>query len=156
MNPENEISGQESANTWEMLSGAGYSDKAIRYYLKQPNIGVLANPDQTSEITGQCGDTMRVHLRLDGNRIAEAKFQVLGCPGAVASAMAAADLMKGKTLQQASVINDREIFRTLEGIPDKKLDCIRLAVKTVQKAVNECMQRPLPKQASKESAYATP
>lgn len=83
---------------------------------------------------------MKVYLQLDGDRIKDAKFQVLGCPGAVASAMAAADLVKGKTLQESRAICDRDIFCSLDGVPDKKLDCIRLAVKTLQKAITDCQK----------------
>lgn len=122
----------------QMLASAGYSEKAIAYFMERPNMGQLPDADQITEVTGECGDTMKVYLQLAGDRILDAKFQVLGCPGAVASAMAAADLVKGKTLQESRSVCDRDIFRTLEGVPDQKLDCIRLAVKTLQRAIADC------------------
>ncbi len=121
----------------EMLLGSGYSEKAIHYYLEQANMGSLSDADQVTELTGPCGDTMKIYLKVEEGRIQDAKIQVLGCPGAVASAMVAMDLVKGKTLEEALEIKDRDIFRVLEELPDQKIHCVRLAVKTLEKAVNE-------------------
>ena len=121
----------------ELLSSSGYSDKAIEYFLNRANIGSLPDADQVTELTGPCGDTMRIYLKMEDGRIKDAKIQVLGCPGAVASAMAAMDLIKGKTLDEAQDIQDGDIFRMLEQIPDQKQHCIRLTNKTLQKAIEE-------------------
>ncbi len=122
----------------EMLSGSGYSHKAIDYYLEQANMGSLSDANQVSELTGPCGDTMKVYLKTEEGRIQDAKIQVLGCPGAVASAMVAMDLAKGKTIEEAMEIKDRDILRVLEDLPEQKIHCIRLAVKTLEKALKEC------------------
>jgi nitrogen fixation NifU-like protein len=138
MKGNDDIDGKDAASVREMLSCSGYSDKAIDYYLNQPSMGTLSDANQVSELTGACGDTMRVYLKLDQGRIMDARMQVLGCPGAVASAMAAMELIKGKTVKQAKRLTDRDIFRVLEELPDQKQHCIRLAVKSVQKALDEC------------------
>jgi nitrogen fixation NifU-like protein len=121
----------------DMLASAGYSDKAIAYYLDKPNMGKLANADQVSEVTGECGDTMRVYLIIADGVIQDAKFEVMGCPGAVAAAMAVADMVKGVSLADARLIRDADIFRSLVVIPDQKQDCIRLAAKTLQRALED-------------------
>jgi nitrogen fixation NifU-like protein len=121
----------------ELLSVSGYSEKAINYFLEKKNMGSLPDADQVSELTGSCGDTMKVYLKVEDGRIKDAKIQVLGCPGAVASAMAAMDIIKGKTLEEAQGLKDRDIFRMLEDIPDQKTHCIRLTNKTIQKAIEE-------------------
>lgn len=121
----------------EMLTGSGYSQKAITYYLDKPNMGSLEDADHISELTGPCGDTMKVFLKLQDGRIQDAKYQVLGCPGAVAAAMATVDLVRGKTLEEAREVKDGEVFKLLEDLPDQKQHCIRLAVKTLQKAIEE-------------------
>ena len=128
---------EEKGSVREMLSGSGYSQKAIDYYLEQANMGSLSDADQVSELTGPCGDTMKVYLKLDEGRIKEAKIQVLGCPGAVASAMVAMDLAKGKTVEEALEIKDRDIVRILEELPEQKVHCVRLAVKALGKALSE-------------------
>ena len=124
-------------STKELLLGSGYSEKAIQYYLDKKNMGTLDDATLVSELTGQCGDTMKIYLKIDDGIIRDAKIQVLGCPGAVASAMVAMDMIKGKTLEQAMKITDRDIFRELEEIPDQKQHCIRLTKKTIEKAIEE-------------------
>ena len=128
---------EDKGSVREMLSGSGYSQKAIDLYLEQANMGSLSDADQVSELTGPCGDTMKVYLKLEEGIIQDAKIQVLGCPGAVASAMVAMDLAKGRTVEEALEIKDRDIVRILEELPEQKVHCVRLAVKALEKALND-------------------
>lgn len=128
---------EDAANIREMLAGSGYAQKAIDLYLEQKNMGTIPDADQISELKGHCGDTMKVYLKIAEGRIQDAKYQILGCPGAIASAMAAVDLVRGKTLDEAKTLKDRDIFRILENLPDQKQHCIRLAVKTLLKGIEE-------------------
>ena len=137
MSQVQEMNDRDLKNIRAMLSSSGYSDKAILYFLNKTNMGILPDADQVTELTGQCGDTMKIYLKLEDRRIKDAKIQVLGCPGAVASAMAAMDLIRGKTLEEAMALTDRDIFRILEDIPDQKQHCIRLTNKTIKKAIEE-------------------
>jgi nitrogen fixation NifU-like protein len=137
MSLTDEIIVDESENIREILISSGYSEKAITYFFNKKNMGSLPDANQVTELTGQCGDTMKIYLKVSNKRIKDAKIQVLGCPGAVASAMAAMDWIKGKTLEEAKNLQDRDIFRMLEDIPDQKQHCIRLTNKTVQKAIEE-------------------
>lgn len=132
-----DFSGKDAVGVREMLSGSGYADRAIDYYIEQRNMGSLSDADQISELTGHCGDTMKIFLKVDADRIQDARFQVLGCPGAIAAAMAAVDLVRGKTLDEAMTLQDRDVFRELVDLPDQKQHCIRLAVKTLRKAIAE-------------------
>ena len=122
--------------TRKMLAVAGYSDKAINYYIEKPHLGSIPDADQISEMTGTCGDTMGVFLKIQDGTIEDAKYEVMGCAGAVSAAMAAVDLIKGKSLSEARAINDGTIFGVLEDIPVKKHHCIQLAVKTLHKAID--------------------
>ena len=137
MSQEQEINVSDLSNIRNMLNGSGYSDKAITYYIKKPNMGVLDDANQVSELTGPCGDTMKIYLKIENGIIEDAKIQVLGCPGAVASAMAAMEMIRGKTFEEVMEIKDRDIFRMLEDIPNEKQHCIRLTNKTIQKAIAE-------------------
>jgi len=120
-----------------LLSGSGYSDKAIKYFLEKADMGSLPDADQVTELTGPCGDTMKIYLKIADDRIKDAKMRVLGCAGAVASAMAAMEIIKSKTIDSALAIKDRDIYNLLEEIPDQKQDCIRLTIKILQKAIEE-------------------
>lgn len=137
MSEEQAFEAQSPELIREMLLGSGYAPKAIDYFLSRTDMGSLPDANQVSELTGHCGDTMKIFLKIDQERIQDAKIQVLGCPGAVASAMATMEMIKGKTLKEAMAIKDRDVFRVLEDMPDQKQHCIRLSVKTLQKALQE-------------------
>lgn len=124
----------------ELLSSTGYSDKAIDFYMDKAYMGELSDANHISEMVGSCGDTMKVFLKIDGGIIEDVSFQVLGCPGAVSSAMAAGFLVKGKDVDYAKSINDNDVFKELEEIPAKKHHCIQLSVKTLHKAIDEYSQ----------------
>lgn len=137
MSQYKEIAEKDLESIRELLSASGYADKAIAYFFNRANMGSLPDADQVTQLTGPCGDTMRIDLKLQEGRIKDAKMQVLGCPGAVASAMAAMDLIKGMTIEDALAIKESDIFRMLEELPDQKLHCIQLTIKTLQKGIEE-------------------
>ena len=122
---------------YKMLSESGYSDKAIEYFRTKENMGVLENPDHVSDLVGPCGDTMKVSFNVEDNRIVDARMQILGCPGAVASGCAVVNLARGRTLEEAAGIDLDVLYKDLEKLPDKKIHCARLAIKTLQKALKE-------------------
>lgn len=132
-----EISTKPNESVRAMLVDSGYSDTAIDYYLNQPDMGSLADADHVSELTGQCGDTMKIFLKMNNEIIENAKIQVLGCPGAISAAMVCMEMIKGQSVEYARTITDRDICRKLIEIPDQKQHCIRLAVKTMNKAFDE-------------------
>ena len=137
----------EISSIREMLSSSGYAEEAINYFLTKPNLGPLQGANHVTELTGPCGDTMKCFLKVEKGRIADAKYQVLGCPGAVSAAMALADLVRGKTLSEALEVKDRDVFRRLVQNPDQKQHCIRLAVKPLEKAIQESEQEQTDKAA---------
>jgi len=121
----------------EMLSSIGYSRKAIRYYIQKPYLGALGDANHVSEMKGSCGDTMRIYLKMSGGIIEDATYQVLGCPGAIAAAMAVVDLVKGRSIDLARKIDDHDVFNALEEIPVQKHHCIQLSIKTLHKALDD-------------------
>ena len=76
MTRENELVTLDTTNVREMLSGSGYSERAIAYYLDKPNMGYLSDADQVSELTGECGDTMKVYFGKGVNAIAPGQAAV--------------------------------------------------------------------------------
>jgi nitrogen fixation NifU-like protein len=126
---------RDSALVRSMLRDAGYSEKAVAYYLETPHLGIIENADQVSEMTGTCGDTIKVYLKIENDRIGDVKYQIMGCPGSISAAMAAGDLVRGKTVEDALVLNDGDVFHYLEEIPVKKHHCIQLAVKALLEAI---------------------
>jgi nitrogen fixation NifU-like protein len=134
---DHDLGGQNPELVRRMLEESGYAAQAVDYYLNQAYMGSLPNADQVSELTGHCGDTMKIFLKIEDGVIQDARIQVLGCPGAVASAMAAMEMVKGRTIEEARRLRDADVFQKLVDLPDQKQHCIRLSIKTLQKALDE-------------------
>ena len=121
----------------KMLLDAGYGDPAINYYLEKKHMGCFEDADQVFKKIGSCGDIMKVYLKVSDNIINDVRYEITGCAGAISAAMAAVDLVKNKTIDQALKINDGDVFKVLESIPEKKHHCIQLAVKTIHEGIQE-------------------
>jgi nitrogen fixation NifU-like protein len=137
---EQQIQAKNETALRDMLSKSGYSDIAIDYYIRKPHFGVIENADQISGMVGTCGDSMTVYLKAANGRIDDVKYQIMGCAGSISAAMAAVDIVKGKTIEEALAITDGDVFRVLVNIPAKKHHCIQLSVKAMQKAINEYLE----------------
>ena len=84
-----------------------------------------------------CGDVMKLDLKLDDNdTILDVKFKTYGCGSAIASSTTFVEMLKGKTLEEAKKIKDKEIAKILE-LPPIKLHCSVLAEETIQKAIKD-------------------
>ena len=127
-------------DVYRMLIESGYSHKAVRYFQDKEKIGVIEHADQVTELTGPCGDTMKISLNIEGEKINDAKIQVLGCPGAVASGCALVGIARGKSLKEAGKIDLDALYKELEKLPDQKVHCARLAIKTLHKALEDYKQ----------------
>ena len=119
----------------ELLRKAGYSEKAIDYYIKKRNVGVIEGAEAAESHAGLCGDSMRVYLKIEKGLIIDAKFQAVGCAGAFASGSALTEMVKGRTLEAAEKITDHEVTRDLGKLPGPKLHCVRLAVDALRKSI---------------------
>jgi nitrogen fixation NifU-like protein len=96
------------------------------------------DPNVATGMTGApaCGDVMRLQLKLDGNTIEDVKFKTYGCGSAIASSTLFVDMLKGKTIQEAKQIKDKDIAKALE-LPPIKLHCSVLAEESIAKAIED-------------------
>tara|TARA_R110002012_G_scaffold93744_2_gene227433 strand:- start:697 stop:1113 length:417 start_codon:yes stop_codon:yes gene_type:complete len=96
------------------------------------------DPNVATGMTGApaCGDVMRLQLKLDGNTIEDVKFKTYGCGSAIASSTLFVDMLKGKTIQEAKQIKDKDIAEALE-LPPIKLHCSVLAEDSIAKAIED-------------------
>ena len=121
----------------EILKKAGYSDKAIYYYLKKVNVGEMKKPDVTFTYAGHCGDTITFFLRIKNNIITNAKFVSTGCSGAFAFASALTSIIKGKTLEEAKKLTEKDIIKDVGNIPRHKLHCAIISRETLRGAISK-------------------
>ena len=116
--------------------------------LKEPekhSVGKF-NPNDPNVVTGMvgapaCGDVMRLQLKLEGDLIEDVKFKTYGCGSAIASSTLFVDMLKGKTVEEAKQIKDKDIAAALE-LPPIKLHCSVLAEASIRKAIEEWEGKP--------------
>jgi NifU-like protein involved in Fe-S cluster formation len=122
----------------KLMAESGYSKKAIDLYVNKVNMGPLKNPSVVTTFLGPCGDLIKLYLQIGkGDKIENASFYYLGCPGSATSASAMTTLLKGKTVNQAKNITEDDILKELGGLPKSKSDCVKLSLKTLRKAIAE-------------------
>tara|TARA_R110000772_G_C12956438_1_gene402860 strand:+ start:49 stop:447 length:399 start_codon:yes stop_codon:yes gene_type:complete len=83
-----------------------------------------------------CGDVMKLQLKINNNIIEDVRFKTYGCGSAIASSTLFVDMLKGKTLEEAGKIKDKDIAEILQ-LPSIKLHCSVLAEESIQKAISD-------------------
>ena len=118
-----------------------YSEKVIEHYERPRNIGSLDTRDSSvgTGLVGapECGDVMKLQIQVDDdNKIIDAKFKTFGCGSAIASSSLATEWVKGKTVDEASMIQNTEIVEELS-LPPVKIHCSVLAEDAIKAAIKD-------------------
>ena len=117
-----------------------YSDKVMEHYERPNNVGSL---DSTNASVGtglvgapECGDVMKLQIKVENDRIVDAKFKTFGCGSAIASSSLATEWVKGRTLDEAQSIENTDIVKELS-LPPVKIHCSVLAEDAIKAAIND-------------------
>lgn len=118
-----------------------YNQHIMDHFKNPRNQGVIEHPDGEGEAGNPvCGDMMHLYLTVKDNKIADIKFQTLGCGVAIATSSVLTTLAKGKTLEAAAKITKMDIVKELGGqdqIPPQKFHCSILAEEALRKAIQD-------------------
>lgn len=115
-----------------------YNNKVVDHFSNPRNVGELADADGIGE-TGsfKCGDTMKLYIKVKDERIEEVRFQTYGCGAAIASSSMLTEMVKGKTLDEAMQITNKQVSDELGGLPPLKLHCSNLAADALHNAISD-------------------
>lgn len=114
-----------------------YAAEVVENALHPRNLGEIADADAFGKITGPCGDTMAIWLRIEDGVVSRAGFETDGCAATIAAGSMATQLVTGKTVAEAMKIGQERIESALGGLPEPNRHCALLAAETVKKAVRQ-------------------
>src|SRR5437016_13151784 len=117
-----------------------YSEKVIDHYNNPRNMGSLPKDDKSvgTGIVGapECGDVMKLLIKVENDRIVDAKFKTFGCGSAMASSSLATEWLKGRTVDEAFQIKNTDIVKELS-LPAVKIRCSVLAEDAIRADIHD-------------------
>ena len=121
-----------------------YSNKVIDHYNDPKNVGSFTKEEEGvgTGLVGapECGDVMKLQIKVEKDRIVAAKFKTFGCGSAIASSGLATEWVKGKSMDEAMAIENTEIVEELS-LPPVKIHCSVLAEDAIKAAINDYKNR---------------
>ncbi len=120
-----------------------YSKEIIERFKNPKNAGGLRGANGVGKVgNAACGDIMKIYLKINENDIIEdAKFKTFGCCAAIASTDVACDLIRGKSIDEALKVTNKDVFNILGTMPAHKIHCSVLAEETIRDAVEDYYKR---------------
>jgi nitrogen fixation NifU-like protein len=118
------------------MTAETYSETVLDHFANPRNAGVLDDADGVGVRTNPvCGDTMRLMIRVRDDRIAEARWQTVGCPAAIATSSIATEMITGRPLDEVLTLTKEQIAEAAGGLPKSKLHCSVLAADALKAAI---------------------
>ena len=114
-----------------------YSQETINRFRNPKYSGEIKNPDAVGQVGNmKCGDVMRIFLKVKDDTIKDIKFQTYGCIAAIASSDMMCELVKGKKLEEAYKMSNKEIVKGLVDVPPVKVHCSILGMRALRDAID--------------------
>lgn len=137
-----------------------YTDKVMEHFHNPRNQGAITEKQEGEQIvTGEvgsiaCGDALKLHLKIDEETqtIKDARFQTFGCASAIASSSALTELLKGRKVEEALKLTNKEIAESLGGLPEEKMHCSVMGQEALEAAIYSYKGIPLDTHEDDEGA----
>ena len=117
-----------------------YSATTTDHILHPRNNGIVPDPDGYAGCRSDCGETMKIWLKLDGDRISQTGFWTDGCAATIACGSMATELAKGRLTTKALSIDAREIADALTNLPEGNFHCAVFTAQTLRAALKDCLE----------------
>jgi len=119
-----------------------YTEEVMDHFMNPRNVGTLEDASGVGEVgNAKCGDIMKIYLKIEDDRIEDVKFNTFGCGSAIASSSIATEMIKGKTIDEALSLSNKEVVDALGGLPAHKIHCSVLAEEAVKAAIQDYYDR---------------
>lgn len=115
-----------------------YSEKVMEHFSNPRNVGEVENANGVGTVGNpQCGDIMKLTIRVEEDVIKDVKFKTFGCGAAIATSSMVTELVKGKTLDEAEKVSNATVAEALDGLPAVKMHCSNLAADALRSAIED-------------------
>ncbi len=118
---------------------AKYPRFLMEHFQNPRNVGEIPEADGVGTVgNASCGDIMQLFIKVNGNRIVDAKFKTFGCGAAIATSSILTERIKGATFEEALRISEETAKEVLSQLPKEKIPCFTLATDALKLAIEEC------------------
>jgi len=117
-----------------------HSEKTVEHALDPRNLGSMPDANGHARITGPCGDTMEIFLKVKQGKVVNASFLTNGCCSTIACGSVTTELVKGRKLAEVKKIDSDSILKALGGLPELSVHCSVLAANTLKAAVESYLK----------------
>lgn len=115
-----------------------YSEKVMEHFMNPRNMGEIEDADGVGEVGNPvCGDLMTIYINVENEVITDIKFKTFGCAAAIATSSMVTELVKGKTIEEALNVSNKDVAKSLEGLPPIKMHCSLLAEEGIKAAIDD-------------------
>jgi nitrogen fixation NifU-like protein len=115
-----------------------YTEIVMDHYEHPRNVGIVENANGEGVVGNPaCGDVMKLTIRVEDNKIVDAKFKTFGCGAAIATSSMVTEMVKGKSIEEALKISNRTVAKALGGLPKVKMHCSVLAEDALNAAIDD-------------------
>lgn len=118
-----------------------YSKTTLEYAINPGNLADMKDANGFASVTGPCGDTMQIWLKIEAGSIVDSTFKTDGCGNAIASCSMATEMCKGKIISEAQKIGQKDILAALDNLPEEGKHCALLAENTLKAALKDYLGR---------------
>ncbi|MEW5898205.1 MAG: Fe-S cluster assembly scaffold protein NifU [Bacillota bacterium] len=113
-----------------------YSEKVMDHFANPRNVGEIPDADGIGEVGNPvCGDIMKIYIKVKDDVITDIKFKTFGCGAAIATSSMVTEMARGKTLEEAMKLSNKQVAEALDGLPPQKMHCSNLAADALHAAI---------------------
>jgi nitrogen fixation NifU-like protein len=115
-----------------------YTEKVMDHFGNPRNVGEISDADGVGEVGNiHCGDIMKIYIKVHDNVITDVKFRTFGCGAAIATSSMVTEMVKGKSIEEALAISNKNVAEELGGLPPVKMHCSNLAADALHAAIDD-------------------